>query len=420
MADNLDIDVGSNTDYRKLLALQLMQPQPAARSFGEGLLQGLRGAAGAGMLMYQGQQDEEKRKKLADAIANSGGDIEALKGSDVPGAQELYSKVLMRRAMEKPVNPSWQSFTVGDKSLAGWADPSSQKFTPVYSGENPSAAKPPPTRSYKSGDKEITQEYDPNTKTWRDLASAPRQEPPAPVWKQDASGNWRQVSEGMPGMTPNGVTITNPDGTVTQIGGKSTVGGANPTLGAPVVNKIDEELKNNFSRLGRVGDIIKNADPKYMSYAYQAGDTMRNVSSKLGMSSADADAEIAKYATFKSSAMNDLNQVLKEMSGGAVTPQEAERQLQVLANAKADSWPEFKAKILQTQRMITQSTARLIRLRSMGIQPKFDSKGNVMSFNGEPLDRDPVKVSGPDDPIVKSLRPGTLVEDKQGNLGYAE
>lgn len=294
-------------------------------------------------------------------------------------------------APDVTASPSIVRVPSGDQEAAFVFDPRMKTMTPIPGARGP---------RFKADQPDYATAYDPNSPTGVSL-------------QQKRSGLT------MPPQTKTGIGLSvGPDGTVQLTSGDAS---APAVLQKPTVNKIEEQIVNNAARLDRVRDIASSMDPKFLTYSYKAGNWLRSEKDKLGMADESDQAAIGEYTAFRSRAMGDLTQVLREMSGAAVTPQEAERQLKVIADAGSDSPAEFSTKLKETHRTVVKAMARLVRMRAMGMQPTFDREGQVVSFNGQSLDDRVIKLTGKaGDPELSQLRPGTLVESPDGRLGYTE
>ena len=172
----------------------------------------------------------------------------------------------------------------------------------------------------------------------------------------------------------NGITV-GPDGTI-QIGGNV----ATP-LGKRAQGEVELNLINTNEKIARLDEISARFDPKYLQLGERMGQTMAAWKDKLGMLDAGGQAALAEFAGFRQAAFADLNMTLKEMSGAAVTPQEAERQLLVLPNPgegifDGDSPAVFQRKMLNSVAFAKKAQARLHYLRMKGI-PAGDDFGGI-------------------------------------------
>lgn len=177
----------------------------------------------------------------------------------------------------------------------------------------------------------------------------------------------RAQASGMPGKPASGLAMrTNADGTVEIVQGRNA---GSPGFGQKATNDIETNMVNTTMRIARVGDILNSFNPNFLTYEGQIKNWGRGVLEKIdpGSLGPDGKKELADFATFRSRAYNDLTQTLKEISGGAVTPQEAERNLKVLGDAESDSPTVFMAKVKEIYRQLRFAQARLGYMRSNGV-----------------------------------------------------
>ncbi len=171
------------------------------------------------------------------------------------------------------------------------------------------------------------------------------------------------------GQTPppkQGITI-GPDGTV-QIGGQAT------PLGRKAQGEIETTLINTGERLGRLNEIEARFDPRYLQLGERLGQTVAGWKDKVGLLGEDEQAALADFSGFKQAAFADLNATLKELSGAAVTEQEATRQLAVLPNPgegvfDGDSPAVFQRKLGNVVQFARSAQARLNYIRTQGLDP---------------------------------------------------
>lgn len=253
-------------------------------------------------------------------------------------------------------------------------------------------SEPPKTREVKVGSDIVTEEWDRANQMWKQVGKAP--------------------------VKNTGMALrVNEDGSLELVSGDAQLPQGGLPYGKPTQNKIEAAIVDNAARTDRLNRIWETYNPKFLEYETKAKDWGNRQLDKLGLAGPEQQAAIANMARFKTTAMNDLTQLLKEMSGAAVTPQEAERQLKVIADAENDSPAQFLAKMKETMRTHAASQARLIKMRVLGMQPTFDKDGKVTSFGGMQLQGAPVPVKDDADAIAKKLPPGTLVEYPDGGFG---
>ena len=154
-------------------------------------------------------------------------------------------------------------------------------------------------------------------------------------------------------------------------------------LAKPTVNQIEERTLNSTGQLGRLNDIMKRFDPKFLDISSRMKMMGASWTSKFGGKlPTDVESELGRYASFRSAAVNNLNTILKEMSGAAVTPQEYERiqNDQPVAGTgifDGDDPVSFKAKAERTTTSLKAAIARYNFMRTRGLN--FD-RGSLDQF----------------------------------------
>lgn len=199
---------------------------------------------------------------------------------------------------------------------------------------------------YQAPDNTLTEIYDPNSPTGGKMVP-------------------RAQAAGQPSAPGSGMKIES-DG---QGGFKLTQGkGAQGGFNAPTVNDIDKQLVANAARQTRLYDISSGFKPEFLTYSDRAKNWAAGEIEKIapGLVGEDTKKNMADFTVFRQRAFDDLNQTLKEMSGAAITPQEAERLLKVLGDPSNDSPTQFKAKLDEVIRNVRLSQARLMYLRTQG------------------------------------------------------
>ena len=133
---------------------------------------------------------------------------------------------------------------------------------------------------------------------------------------------------------------------------------------------------NAATQLGRLSDIEKRFDPKFLDIGNRMKMLGASWTAKAGGKlSPEIQSDLGRYAAFRSAAVNNLNTVLKEVSGAAVTPQEYERiqSDQPVAGTgifDGDDPVSFKAKMQRTTTALRSAIARLNFMRNQGIAPQ--------------------------------------------------
>jgi hypothetical protein len=191
------------------------------------------------------------------------------------------------------------------------------------------------------------------------------------VHPDDLSAQRRFVSSMRDKRASNGVTYTMPDGTVLQVGG--TPGGAG--LGIKGRNDLDTRRLNTADQMQRINQIVAVYDARFLKAGEKFDNLMLTIKDKgilPGAISAEEQKSIADFSAFRQSAFNNLNATLREMSGAAITPQEAERLTKSLPNPgkgvfDGDSPTQFKTKLDTVTDQLKLAMARYNYAAATGI-----------------------------------------------------
>lgn len=200
-------------------------------------------------------------------------------------------------------------------------------------------------------------------------------------------------------FTPGGDLASISLGGVPQVG-KGTVG-----LTTPTATEVQKELIGLQDQSARLDEIGKKFDPEYLKVGPRIGNALTATQERLGMEvSPEAQADLGNFTSFRSDAIANLNQILKEQSGAAVTTQEYERLQAALPQAgtgimDGDSPTQFQAKLKATTQRLKMANARKAYLLSKGIP--FDIQaGNT---GGVSLENMPEIIDGEGERIEQDL-----------------
>jgi hypothetical protein len=171
-------------------------------------------------------------------------------------------------------------------------------------------------------------------------------------------------------------------------------GGKNPGVGVAANNQLEERTLNSATHLARLTDIEKQFDPKYLEIPNRLKMMGASWSAKLGPQlggklAPDQQAELSRYASFRSGSVNNLNTILKELSGAAVTPQEYERiqNDQPVAGTgifDGDDPVSFQAKMKRATQTLRSAIARFNFMRSKGLNFDKDRLDQFLALDDVP------------------------------------
>ncbi len=133
-------------------------------------------------------------------------------------------------------------------------------------------------------------------------------------------------------------------------------------------NKLDTDLIDTAQRYHRLRAIQSSMKPEYLEIPTRLGMQWKGIKAKFGSLPKNEQGELYKYATFRRDAAQELNELVKERSGGAVTPQEFVRQGVELPNAgngilDGDDPVTFQAKFDRAYEVVALGMARNAYLR---------------------------------------------------------
>ena len=298
---------------------------------------------------------------------------------------------------------------IGDQIVA--IDPDTKSITPVYSA--PESEKDKVAREKTAAEiEEIRQKNQLNGAVLRML---PQEAPAAPVGGvQSQSFDGSAPAPGIvlaadgeaPEVKPLPQTIKTPIGEMTPEEAKKRAfalslvgkGDAGKLLYDETENELQKKTKSDIeektiataTQLGRLSDIQKQFDPKFLEIAERLKLTGAGWTAKLGGTLApDVQKQLADFAKFRSTAVNNLNAILKDVSGAAVTTQEYERLQADQPTAgtgifDGDDPISFKAKMDTTTARLKAAMARLNFMRANGLNFDKENLDQFMSLDEVP------------------------------------
>lgn len=164
--------------------------------------------------------------------------------------------------------------------------------------------------------------------------------------------------------------------------GRMLTDAADPSkLPKTVVDDVAKEEIKNTDLMGRLAQIKRGFDPKFLTYENQAKqygiswlDKFDATRAKLPSSDLETHAQ---YTGFKRDVTDNLNRYIKEITGAAMGVEEAKRIISSMPNMD-DSPTQFKAKLDATVRSAQLAIARQRFLRTNGLDGQ--------PWNGTPED----------------------------------
>lgn len=165
-------------------------------------------------------------------------------------------------------------------------------------------------------------------------------------------------------------------------------------LAKPTVNTLEERTLNAASQLGRLSEIRKRYNPQFQEIPKRLQMLGLSWSSKLGSQlggklNPAQTKELRDYASFRATSVNNLNTILKELSGAAVTPQEYERIKSEQPTAgtglfDGDDPVSFESKMGTSEQLTRSAIARYNYMRAQGLNFSKDNIDQFLSLDDVP------------------------------------
>lgn len=199
-------------------------------------------------------------------------------------------------------------------------------------------------------------------------------EAPIEVYDPNSPTGTRLVSRaeavGQPGKPPSGMRVTtNPDGTVSIEQGRQN-------MNSKTVSTLEEKVVNATEGLARISQISKSFKPEFQQIGSRWQAMTTAFKEKAGFEpDPDSKKQLTEFSTYKREALSNLNLYIKEITGAAMSIQEAERITRALPNPgtglfDGDSPTEFQAKMASVQRELKGVVARANYALKNGLDPK--------------------------------------------------
>lgn len=161
-------------------------------------------------------------------------------------------------------------------------------------------------------------------------------------------------------------------------------------LSKPAATQLDERTISAASTLGRLQDIKKLFKPEFQAIPNKLKLMGASWGAALGGKlNPKLQKELEDFAAFKATAFDNFNQLLKELSGTAVSAQELSRQKIVQPNPgdgifDGDDPATFMSKVNQGEKIAKSAMARMNYMRSRGIQFNKDTAERFMRLEDVP------------------------------------
>lgn len=150
------------------------------------------------------------------------------------------------------------------------------------------------------------------------------------------------------------------------------VQGPGAGMGKQAKNTIEDKQIDTTEMLARISSIKEAFRPEYQQFGTRLGMSWASLKDKFGSLNPEDKAQLREYTTFRRRSFENLNRTLNELSGAAITPQEAERLKKMMPDPgegvfDGDSPTEFKAKMDDVVRQTTLALARYRYAKAHGL-----------------------------------------------------
>lgn len=159
----------------------------------------------------------------------------------------------------------------------------------------------------------------------------------------------------------------------------SAAGGVtqNPAaLQPPTRANIEQQQFNATEQLARLQQVEALNRPEFQRFSAPISARWTAIRERAGVGVSPQDTRFLRdFATYRAAAIGNLNQVLRDMSGAAITPQEGERIRAQLPDPgtgmfDGDSPTEFDAKLRQATTALRDALRRHNYVRARGLNPE--------------------------------------------------
>ena len=176
-------------------------------------------------------------------------------------------------------------------------------------------------------------------------------------------------------------TITDPGGGTRTIMVRGRPGGtsAEAPVSKPTQSKLEQGITTATNQLDRLGQIRENLDESFLNLPEQIKQGGLALAERMGITlSPEQRSDLTKFTRFRTSTLRNLNRLLNELSGAAISPAEAKR-LQAELPTTDDSPSQFIAKIQDAEEAVQAAITRNQQLLESGVESlEFDKRGEIV------------------------------------------
>lgn len=144
---------------------------------------------------------------------------------------------------------------------------------------------------------------------------------------------------------------------------------------------VDKLLIDNLSTLEQLSTLQKEFDPSYFQNIPQAKNWLAGQKEKWGIGKLNPEQQkyMQGFEAYQAKTMNFFNQLLKNRSGAAVTPQEYDRLVKEVGSLDTASPTQFSSRVAAINETLRLAQARLRYLKEQNIWARLDpNKGITM------------------------------------------
>lgn len=139
----------------------------------------------------------------------------------------------------------------------------------------------------------------------------------------------------------------------------------------PTINLLQESVVKSSEGIGRLAQINATYDERFLQLGTRMQEFGGRIKDFLGRATPEDQQLITEFQDFKSSALDNLNLTLNQLSGAAVSPQEFKRISNALPNPgtglfDGDSPTQFMSKLRRAERDLKLARARANLILSGG------------------------------------------------------
>lgn len=316
-------------------------------------------------------------------------------GAIMDAYPEAGAKLVMDRMMPKERSPT----VVAPGSTVLGAD-----GKPIYTApDRTHMPKAGDVRKYTKGDQEISEEFDPQSMTWKQIGAGTRWQPDQSLVKvlgADGKVTYQPRSKSVGQAAPDeAMIVMGPDGKPLYArGGAASVSQMSGALSQKSQTDVEKDLLDMTAQSQQVQRIARSFKPEYQQIGTRWDNLVASVKDKtvgLDPNSPTAKA-LGEFTSYRADASQFFADRLKAMSGAAVTEGEAKRQEAYLPTpgtglTDGDSPLQLKTKVDRMQDFFNNATARLHYVQRNGLsidKVPLDKMPQVIRDRGGELQRE--------------------------------